>query len=43
MIGSIERHYWQVLRMYDMGDILLNGIKSMYIVSLACVRVKGGE
>ena len=34
---------WQVLRMYDMGGKLLNGIKSMYINSLACVRVKGGE
>ena len=30
---------WQVLRMYDMGDELLNGIKSMYVISLACVRV----
>ena len=34
---------WQVLRMYDVGDKLLNGIKSMYVNSLACVRVKGGE
>ena len=25
------------------GGKLLNGIKSMYIDSLACVRVKGGE
>ena len=33
---------WQVLRMYDVGGKLFNGIKSMYI-SLACVRVKGGE
>ena len=34
---------WQVLRMYDVGGILLNGIKSVYVNSLACVRVKGGE
>ena len=33
---------WQVLRMYDVGGKLFNCIKSMYI-SLACVRVKGGE
>ena len=30
----------QVLRMYDVGGKLLSGIKSMYIDSLACVRVK---
>ena len=29
--------------MYDMGGKLLCGIKSMYVESLACVRVKGGE
>ena len=34
---------WQVLRMYDVGVKLLNGIKSLYVNSLACVRVKGGE
>ena len=34
---------WQVLRMYDVGGKLLNGINSMYVNSLACVRVKGGE
>ena len=34
---------WQVLRMYDVGGKLLNGIKIMYINSLTCVRVKGGE
>ena len=34
---------WQVLRMYDVGGKLLKGIRSMYINSLACVRVKGGE
>ena len=26
-----------------MGGKLLNGINSMYVNSLACVRVKGGE
>ena len=25
------------------GKLLLNGIKGMYVNSLACVRVKGGE
>ena len=34
---------WQVLRMYDVGSRLLNGIKSMYVNSLTYVRVKGGE
>ena len=34
---------WQVLRMYDVDDELLNEIKSMYVNSRACVRVKGGE
>ena len=34
---------WQVLRMYNGGRKLLNGIKSMYVNSLTCVRVKGGE
>ena len=28
---------WQLLRMYDVGGKLLNGIKSMYVNSLACV------
>ena len=27
--------------MYDVGSKLLNGIKSMYHNSIACVRVKG--
>ena len=31
---------WQVLRMYDVGGKLLNNMKSMYVNSLACVRVK---
>ena len=34
---------FQVLRRYDVGGKLLNGIKSMYVNSLACVRIKGGE
>ena len=34
---------WQVLRMYDVGGKLLIGIKSMYIDSSACVKVKVGE
>ena len=34
---------WQVLRMYDVGDKLLSGIKSMYVDSSTCVRIKGGE
>ena len=29
--------------MYDVGGKLMNGIKSMYVHSLACVKVKGGE
>ena len=32
-----------VLRMYDVGVKLLNGIKGIYVNSLACVRVKGSE
>ena len=32
---------WQVLRMYDLGSKLLNGIKSMYVDSSACVGIKG--
>ena len=29
--------------MYDVGGKLLNGIKSIYLNSLVCVRVKGCE
>ena len=29
--------------MYDVGGKLLNGIKSIYVKNLACVRVKGGK
>ena len=28
--------------MYDVGDKLLNEIKSMYVDSSACIRIKGG-
>ena len=35
---------WQVLRMmYDVGGKLLNGIKSIYVNNLVCVKVKGGD
>ena len=34
---------WQVLGMYDLRVKLLSGIRRMYVDSLACVRVKGGE
>ena len=34
---------WQVLRMYDVGGKLLNGIKSIYVNSLICIRVKEGK
>ena len=33
---------WQVLRMCDVGGKLLSGIKSMYVDSSDCVRIKGG-
>ena len=29
--------------MYDVGGKLLNGIRSTYVNSLACVKVKGSE
>ena len=34
---------WQILRMYEVGSKLLNCIKSIYVSSLTCVRLKGGE
>ena len=34
---------WRVLRIYDVGGKLLNGVKSIYVNSLACVKVKRGE
>ena len=30
---------WQVLIMYDVGGKLLNGMKRIYVNSLACVEV----
>ena len=32
---------WQLLRMYDVGRKRLSGIKSMYVDSSVCVRIKG--
>ena len=32
---------WQVLRMYDLGPILLNRTKSMYVNNLMCLSVNG--
>ena len=34
---------WQVLRMHGVWGKLLGGIKSMYVDSLACIKIKGGE
>ena len=34
---------WQVLRMYDGGCKIWSGIKSLYVDSSACARIKGGE
>ena len=34
---------WEVLRMYDVGGKLLNGISSVYVNSLTNVRIKGCE
>ena len=34
---------WEILKIYDLGFKLLNGIKSMYVNSLACARAKGCE
>ena len=31
---------WYVLKMYDVGGKVLNGIRSIYVNNLACVRVK---
>ena len=42
--NSVNREsLWQVLKMYDLGGKLLNGIKSMHVNSLARVRVKESE
>ena len=34
---------WQVLRMYDVGGKLMNDIKTIYVNSLTCAKVKGCE
>ena len=34
---------WEVLRIYNVGGKLLSGIKSMYVNSVDCVRLKGSE
>ena len=34
---------WQLLRLYDIGGTLLNGIKGVHVNSVACVKVKGSE
>ena len=34
---------WQMLRMYDVNGKQLNGIKSIYVNSLTCVKLKEGE
>ena len=43
MIRVNKEALWRVLRMYDVIGKLLSGIKRMYVESLACVTVKGGE
>ena len=40
---STPQPWWQMLRMHGAGGKLLNGIKSMYVDNLACVRVKWDE
>ena len=42
LVGKPNGRCW-VFRMYDVGCKFLNGIKSMYVNSLACVRVKVGK
>ena len=43
MLGVNRESLWLVPRMFDVCDRLPNGIKSMYINSVACVRIKEGE
>ena len=40
--GVNREALWKVLGMYDLGGKLFSGIKSMYVDSLVCVRVKRG-
>ena len=42
-VGVNREGLWQVLRMYKVGGKLFNDIKSVYVNSLACVRVKECE
>ena len=37
------KELWQVMRIYDVGSKLLNGIESVYVNNLVCVRAKGCE
>ena len=41
--GVNREALWQVLKMYGVSCKLFSGIKSTYVDSLACVRVKGVE
>ena len=41
--GDNREALWQVLRIYDVDGKLLSGTKSMYVDSLACIKVKGVE
>ena len=44
MYDRINREaLWQVFRLHDVGGKLLTGIKSMYVDSLPCARVRVGE
>ena len=38
---TLRKALWQVLRMYDVGGKLLNGIKNMYVT--LCKSKRGGE
>ena len=41
--GRVNREtLWEVLRMYDMGGKLLNGMKSIHVNNLAYVGIKMG-
>ena len=42
MYGVNRKELWHVIRMYDVGSTVLNGIKSVYVNDLTCVRVKLG-
>ena len=41
--GVNREALWQVLRMHDVRVKLSSGIKSIYVDSSACVRIKVGE